>query len=271
MPKRPFSLSMLSLHRLVGRVSCAATMAWVSGASTVLAEAWSVPAGCETFLTVQFRECRVANFYRCGADPEDQVWRADFDPEGLLLLTLTDADTVPLRIIDPRAETDLRLDPGSQYSPSLAALLAQPWVNIEYRMIDQSGQGDKFLGMRSRLPASDKLPIKFSSVTIDGVVLEEVIFNVGRGSVSGDYVQVRQGVEYVQLDWRLVFSGPEEHSLPGNLEAFSDVDQSPVDFIFPGEPDFGTTRPTEDCELQLSELALPTVSNLTQPTKGFLP
>ncbi|MDP3194034.1 hypothetical protein [Tabrizicola sp.] len=222
-------------------------------AAPAKAEVWAAPAGCETFLTVQFRECRISNYYRCAAEPEGHVWRADFDVEGLRLLTLTDAETVPLRQIDPRGGTDYQLDAGSVGLPSQSSLQSERTSIVEYRMVDPAGLGEMSVGLRFRVTVPDRVPVTYSAVTIDGIELEEVAFNLTRGSVDGLVIQERSGTEYVQSDWRLVFSGPEQTTIPGNLSKHVQADRSPVDFIFPGEPKFSSTMPIEDCELLLSQ------------------
>lgn len=230
-----------------------ATVVCLSVATPGAAEGWSAPEGCETFLTVQFRECRISNYYRCAAEPAGHVWRADFDVEGLRLLTLTDAETLPLRQIDPREGTDYRLDTRSIALPSQSSLLSERTSIVEYRMVDPAGEGEAYIGLRFRITAQDQLPVTYSAVTIDGVELQEVAFNLTRGTVAGVVIQERSGTEYVHSDWRLVFSGPEQTTVPGNLSKRVRADRSPVDFIFPGEPKFGSTMPIEDCELLLSQ------------------
>ncbi|MES2540834.1 MAG: hypothetical protein V4583_09640 [Pseudomonadota bacterium] len=168
-------------------------------------------------------------------------------------MTLTDAETVPLRQIDPRRGTDYQLDTGSVGLPSQSSLQTERTSIVEYRMVDLSGLGEMFVGLRFRVTVPERLPVTYSAVTIDGIELEEVAFTQTRGSVDGVVIQERSGTEYLQSDWRLVFSGPEQTTIPGNLSKQVQADRSPVDFIFPGEPKFGSTMPIEDCELLLSQ------------------
>ncbi|MDZ7909934.1 MAG: hypothetical protein U5N10_18115 [Gemmobacter sp.] len=55
--------------------------------ATAQAGSFIAPEGCETFLTVQSRGCRVSNHYRCTADQPGDQWRADFDQEGVYFLS----------------------------------------------------------------------------------------------------------------------------------------------------------------------------------------
>ena len=41
------------------------------------AGSFKAPEGCETFMTVQARGCRVSNHYRCTTDQPGDQWRAD--------------------------------------------------------------------------------------------------------------------------------------------------------------------------------------------------
>ncbi|MES2540831.1 MAG: hypothetical protein V4583_09625, partial [Pseudomonadota bacterium] len=51
-------------------------------AAPALAGTWDAPEGCEAYLTVQSKQCRVSHFYRCAADNPGDQWRADLDQEG---------------------------------------------------------------------------------------------------------------------------------------------------------------------------------------------
>jgi hypothetical protein len=235
------------------------------------AEVWTVPAGCQIFLTVQSKECRVSNYYRCAGEPQGYRWQADFDPEGLKLLTQIDAETVPVKISDPRAGTEWVMDPTSAMRPDLDALLNQRVAMADYRMVERGGTVALMRGFRQQVPNSDEAGAPPAIVTIDGVTLQSVIFNLDRSGSDGVVNSVRMGTEYLNAEWQLVFSGPEQRSKPDDVSAFTDSDDSPVDFIFPGEPEFGTTRPTEDCELLLTQLIPANVSTLIQDNKGLLP
>jgi hypothetical protein len=217
------------------------------------AEAWTAPQGCVVFLTVQAKQCWLSNHYRCALDPDGQTWRADFDPEGLKTLTLTDGKTVPLQILDVRAGRSLTLDPLSRAKPEMPDPTSAPSVSyLDYFMVQKNREPAYFWGMRQLLPASEDLPVVLSTVTIDGVVLNEVIFSLSRGNEPGVPIEQRRGKEYFHPDWRLVFAGPQQVSVDKGLTEFADDDRSPVDFIFPGEPGFADTKPTEDCELMVS-------------------
>ncbi|MES2815358.1 MAG: hypothetical protein V4720_10720 [Pseudomonadota bacterium] len=257
-------------------VSPRRTFAWALAAVAATAmpaqaEAWTAPPGCQVFLTVQSKECRVSNHYRCAAEPEGHRWQADFDPEGLQLLTQTDAETVPVQIIDPRAGTHWVMDPVSPMLPTLTGLLTERAAYPDYRMIERKGDVAQVRGFRQRVPESGEVGAPQATVTIDGVTLQAVLFNLDQSGGNGSVQNIRMGTEYLHSEWRLVFAGPEQWSKPGDLSAVRDGDRSPVDFIFPGEPEFGTTHPTEDCELLLSELIHATVPTLIEDSKGLLP
>jgi hypothetical protein len=235
----------------------------VCGAMTspVYPEEWTVPAGCKLYLTVQSKECIVSNHYRCSGDPEGYRWQADFDPKGLKLLTQTDAEAVPVRIDDPRASRQWLLDAGSTTLPTVSAVLIERVTYPDYRMIGNNGETTQIRGFRQQVPESTEAGAPLADVVIDGVPLKAIMFNIDRSGVDGAVQSLHVGTEYLQSEWRLVFPGPEQRSEAGNLSAFRDGDRSPVDFIFPGEPGFGTTQPTEDCELLLTELSsAPTVT-----------
>ncbi|WP_309667081.1 hypothetical protein [Tabrizicola sp.] len=204
---------------------------------------WAVPPGCSGFLTVQSKECRVSNHYRCSNDSPDRQWQADFDVDGLMLLTQTDAEARQWRIVDPRKGTDLSLDPMSSAIPKLSDLLRyNPDTALEQWMTGADGKKTFFLGF---------VQVIDEAVVIDGIALQRTVFNISKSVGDTRVVSGERGFGFVHPEWRLMFAGAGER-FEGDMSNYKPHDGSPVDFVFADEPGFLSTRPIHDCEMMVS-------------------
>ena len=79
-------------------------------AAPVLAGTWTAPAGCDAFMTVQSKSCRVSHYYRCSADAPGDQWRVDMDQEGAFFFSRIDREGQWVESFDPVRQM---LDPGA--------------------------------------------------------------------------------------------------------------------------------------------------------------
>jgi hypothetical protein len=198
------------------------------------------PPGCEGFLTVQSRGCRVSNHYRCEADPPGDQWRADFDQEGIFFVSRTDFEAQWVESYDMFPTVRQTLDPNPEDPASFSALLETGVDTFAFGLSEDTGA-------RSRVSGFDRLTGR--SVTIDGVTLQETEFNFTETDDQGNRIRSARGNEYIDPDRRLFFAGPSEWD-SGNGPV--PVDGSPRQFILPGEPGFFSTLPIFDCDAVLS-------------------
>src|SRR5690606_21121627 len=91
-------------------------------ATPALARTWTAPEGCEIFLTVQSKLCRVSNHYRCGSDDAGDQWRADFDQEGLFFQSRINFETEWVESYDNSGVQ--RLEPNPEDPASFSELIA---------------------------------------------------------------------------------------------------------------------------------------------------
>lgn len=217
----------------------AALMLTLFAALPAAAGSFSPPPGCETWLTVQSRACRVSNHYTCTADPSGDKWRADFDQEGMFFVSRIDSEAQWVESYDVSPPVRQVLESGATDPASFSDLLAGR-DDYDFRLSRSDGQ-------RSHVTGYDALTGK--SLVIDGITLQQTEFDFTEVDEDGNVLRRARGNEYVHPEWRLFFAGPSEWQ---DGENWLPVDGSPVQFIFPGEPGFRSTQPIFECGALMS-------------------
>ena len=211
-------------------------MAAPAGAGT-----FTPPEGCTAFLTVQSRQCRVSNYYKCSGDAPGDQWRQDFDQEGVFFKSRIDAETQWIESYDLNPTVKQTLDPGAADPASFSDLLASGLDSFAFGLTKETGEKTKVSGF-------DKLTGK--SFVIDGMTLKQTEFEFTETDLSGNVLRQSRGNEFVSPELRTFFSGPSEWD---DGTGYVPIDGSPVQFISPGEPKFGTTQPIFDCDTVVSQ------------------
>lgn len=210
----------------------------------VFAGSFVPPDGCETYLTVQSRQCRVSNHYKCSADPAGDQWRADFDQQGPFFLSRIDSEAQWIESFDLGEMISRQaLDPNPEDPASFSELLS---AQVDTFAFSQSHDD----GSQTRVTGFDRLTGR--SVSIDGVALAETEFEFTETDMNGTLLRQSRGREYISPEWRMFFAGPSEWN--GGDGEFLPVDGSPVQFIFPGEPGFAATEPLFDCDPLMTDV-----------------
>ncbi len=200
------------------------------------------PEGCTAFLTVQSRQCRVSNYYTCSGDAPGDQWRQDFDQEGVFFKSRIDAETQWIESYDLNPTVKQTLDPGAKDPASFSDLLAKGLDNFAFGLTKETGEKTLVRGF-------DKLTGE--SFVIDGVTLKQTQFEFTETDLSGTILRQSRGNEFVSPERRMFFSGPSEWN---DGTGYVPIDGSPMQFIAPGEPKFGSTQPIFDCDAILSSL-----------------
>jgi hypothetical protein len=218
----------------------------LSGAGSIAAqEAQSdifvPPPGCVGFLTVQSRQCEMANYYRCNAINPDHRWRALFNAEGLIYIGRLASEGAWIELIDLVEDTKETITVDSPDIPSFTTLIEAGADQYVYYLVDNSGS-------KSRLVGTDRLTGK--SIVIDGIRLDEVDFRFEEYTLDNDLIENGFGQQFIVPEWKMFFSGLEYWGEGADAEP---VDNTPVQFIFPGEKGFFSTRPLFDCEMAISD------------------
>ncbi|MCU0900871.1 MAG: hypothetical protein MUC82_10320 [Cypionkella sp.] len=211
----------------------------------VFAGSFAPPEGCTTFMTVQARQCRVSNHYKCGADTAGDQWRADFDQQGPFFLSRINREAEWVESFD-LGEVAVRqtLDPNPSDPASFSELVASGTDTFAFGLSRDNGE-------QTRVNGFDTLTGR--SITIDGVTLLETQFEFTETDQNGIVLRQSRGNEYIHPEMRLFFAGPSEWKGPEG--DFLPMDGSPVQFIFPGEPGFASTEPLFDCDPLMTRFA----------------
>ncbi|MCB6178110.1 hypothetical protein LHP98_08200 [Rhodobacter sp. Har01] len=217
-------------------------------AAPALAGSWTPPEGCELFMTVQSKACRVSNHYRCAGDPAGDQWRADFDQEGMYFQSHINSEAEWVESFDLNPTVRQVLDPGAEDPASFSELLATGVDTYAFGLTRDDGT-------HSNVTGADRLTGK--TVVIDGQTLEQTEFDYTETDDFGNVLRRSRGNEYISRDMRLFFAGPGETDLGDGQWLPSDG--RPMDFAFPGDKGFGATQPIFDCDAVLS---------LTWPQEG---
>lgn len=204
------------------------------------ANQWAAPEGCQVFMTVQSKECRVSNHYRCAGDAPGDQWRADFDQEGIYFQSRINSEAEWVKSYELNPTTKQELRPGALDPASFSDLLATGRDDFIFGLRRDTGEETDVSGF-------DRLTGK--TWVIDGITLSETEYSYEESDTSGQVLRQSRGFEYIHPEWRLFFSGPSEW---WDGTDWLPVDGSPVAFVFPGEPGFAATEPLSDCDPVLS-------------------
>jgi hypothetical protein len=210
-------------------------------ATPVTAGTFTPPEGCTAYLTVQSRQCRVSNYYKCSTDAPGDQWRQDFDQEGVFFKSKIDFETQWIESYDVNPTVRQTLDPGPKDPASFSDLLATGRDDFAFGLTKETGEQTQVRGF-------DKLTGK--TMVIDGVTLKQTEFEFTESDTGGNVLRQSRGNEFISPEWRMFFSGPSEWN---DGTGFVPVDGSPVQFILPGEPKFGATQPIFDCDTVVSQ------------------
>ncbi|MEM8632018.1 MAG: hypothetical protein AAGF74_12335 [Pseudomonadota bacterium] len=194
------------------------------------------PEGCDMFLTVQMKGCLVSHHWRCDTDPEGNHWAALVGPSGAAVFSEFDSEFQWLSsysLFNDSSETmvDNPADPLS-----MTELLENGLDSFDFEMEDAEG--------RTRVRGFDRLT--GDEIEIDGERLLITDFQMIQ-TRDGELVSESTGQQFVSPDLRQFFLGFETDTRDG--ESF-ESDNSPVQFIRPGEAGFASAQPIFGCGAQ---------------------
>lgn len=212
------------------------------------AETFTPPAGCQLAMTVQLRQCQVANHYTCAGDAPGDRWIAYADGSGVFYTSRIDRETRWMETISrDNGEIDL-LEPEAPDHASFDALLATGRDDYDFYTSNNFGERRRYTGY-------DRLTGMV--VTIDGVRLEVAEFDLSAFDDDGVFLSRRHGRQFISREMRLFFADTEDFE-----NAFGDMvssAQPPVTFAMPGDKDFGAAEPVFDCDVLMTGTATPPV------------
>lgn len=206
-------------------------------AGTATAQEWQLPEGCTGYLTIQQRGCVVSNHYTCEADPEGHQWRVDFMEMGPVFASQIDQETQWLQSLSLFSGSVSALKSNPEDQASLDELLDTGIDTYDFTTVDSDGSETRWRG-------ADVLT--GDTITIDDEELLVMTYTSESDTSEGRFRN--EGVNYVAPQWRLFLPGTSTTTGPDG--ALPESDNTPVAFIFPGEPGFFSQNPIYDCGVQ---------------------
>lgn len=209
------------------------------------AQQFTPPAGCTAYLTVQMESCTVSHHFTCAEDPEGHQRRVDLDEEGMTYFGTIDAETQWIESFHMRSGHSERLAPDPADPASLSALIASGTDTFDFRTLSDEIGVMRYVGQDS---------LTGVTVTIDDITLDETAYSIRALAPDGTELWRSEGTEYISRNWRMFLSGRGSVTVSG--ESF-DTDDTPVEFIFPGEAGFLSSNPKHGCGVMMSGLDAP--------------
>lgn len=208
-------------------------------ASPVAAANFKPPQGCTLELTVQHRSCTVAQHFRCSADAEGDQWVAYFTREGLTYQSRIDVETRWMESTDTiSGVTDLLVEEAADHA-SLSELLAKGRDDFDFWTVSNAGERLRHIGY----------DVLTGTTMIDGVTLDTTRFDLKTFSEGGELLISRTGSQFISREFGRFYGGVESsEDWTGQKETTNDT---PVQFIKPGEEGFASTEPEYDCDVQM--------------------
>ncbi|RYH04607.1 hypothetical protein EU805_01585 [Salipiger sp. IMCC34102] len=222
-----------------------ALMILAAPAHAQTAEVFSLPAGCDAYLTIQSRSCAVDHHFTCDADPEGVKRRVSLSEEGMTYLGSTDRETQWLNSFHPLSNHSERLEDSPADPASLSELLETGRDSYDFVTLSDEVGPTRYVG-------EDRLIGNL--VTIDDVTLRETEYEITAYAPDGTEMWSSAGNEFVSERFRTFLGGTGRVTVPGDSY---EKDDSPVEFIFPGEPGFLSANPKHDCGVMMSRLSIP--------------
>lgn len=207
----------------------------------VSAQTFTLPAGCEAFVTVQSKDCNVSHHFICEGDPDGHQRRADLDENELVYVGRIDSEAQWIESFHLRSGHSERLGAASDPA-SFTGLLADNRDTWDFVTESDEIGPTRYVG-EDRLTGEE--------VVIDGVTLMRTEYEIVAEDGAGNEIWRATGREFASRDWRMFLSG--ESSYVTTNDTF-ETDGSPMEFIFPGETGFLSVNPKYGCGEMMSFL-----------------
>lgn len=201
---------------------------------------FSLPAGCDAYLTVQSENCEVEHHFTCSADPTGHQRRVSLDEQGMNYLGMIDAEAQWVDSYYPLSNFREVLQPSPSDPASFSELMATKADQFDFFTFAEGYGATRYVGQDT---------LTGRTVEIDGVTLEETAYSIVAYGSAGQELYSAQGNEFISRDWRMFLSGTGAVT---NETGTFEQSKRPVEFIFPGEVGFLSSRPKHGCGVALS-------------------
>jgi hypothetical protein len=209
--------------------------------SAVAQEQVALPQGCTGLVTVQMKSCTVSHHFICDADPDGYRRRVDMDELGLTYTGAVDAETQWMESFHFRSNHSERLEESPADPASFTALTETGADTYDFRTLSDEVGTTRYVGADT---------LTGETVIIDGEELLRTTYRIRAVNEAGEELWSSEGREFIHPEWRVFLAGEGTYRMPDG-ETF-DVDDTPVDFVFPGETGFLSPNPIYGCNAVLS-------------------
>ncbi|HVG49298.1 MAG TPA: hypothetical protein VM899_14320, partial [Rubellimicrobium sp.] len=203
------------------------------------------PAGCTAFLTIQMSSCTVSHHFTCEGDPKGVQRRVDMDEGGVTYFGAIDAQTQWLESYHVLSQHSEFLAPNPTDPAEFDKLLANGQDEWDFTTNSDEIGPTRYVG-HDRLTGE--------TATIDGVTLDRTEYEITAYASDGSEAWRGTGNEYVSRDWRMFISSTRSVAVGEDVE---EVDDTPKEFILPGEPGFLSVSPKHGCGEVMSSFEPP--------------
>ena len=203
---------------------------------------FQAPPGCTVHVTVQGAACSVEHQFTCSGDPAGWRRRVLMDESGISLSDLIDDQTQWIEANYFEVGATEVLSPSNPDPANLDTLLSPGADSYDFTTENPDYGLTRYVG-------EDRLTGE--TVVIDGVTLDVTEFDMVAYDEAGTKLWTRRGGGFVHRDWRTFFAGRETSTAGGAPEQ---LDDTPVEFAFPGEDGFLSTTPRHGCNMLMSSL-----------------
>ena len=203
-------------------------------------DTFSLPQGCEAYLTVQSASCQVDHHFTCEGDPDGHQQRVSFDEDYMTYSGSVDRETQWVGRFHPLTGHSERLEDNPVDPASLSELIQTGRDSYDFKTLSDEIGTTRYVG-------ADELT--GNVVTIDDIALDETSYQITAFAEDGTELWSSSGNEYISRDWRVFMAGTGVTTVPGDR---FEKDDRPVEFIFPGERGFLSTNPKHGCGVVMS-------------------
>jgi len=201
---------------------------------------FSLPAGCDAFLTVQTESCQVGHHFTCQGDPEGHQRRVTLDEQGMTYVGEIDGETQWISSFHLLSGHRERLESNPVEPASLSDLIETGVDDFDFRTLSDEIGTTRYVGQDT---------LTGREITIDGVTLAETTYDITAFDDAGNEIWSAQGREFISRNWRMFLSGTGTVTTP---EGQYERSNKPVEFIYPGEPGFLSSSPKHGCGIAIS-------------------
>jgi len=206
---------------------------------------FSLPPGCTAYVTIQATSCTLSHHFTCEGDPEGWQRRVDLDEGGVTYFGAIDSETQWMESVHVNSSHSEALEPNPADPASISNLIATGLDTYDFRTLSPEVGETRFVG-QDRLTGN--------TVTIDGVTLDETEYFIAAYDSGGGEMWRAEGREFISRDYRMFLAGVSTITAGGESWESNDT---PMQFIFPGEDGFLSGSPKFGCGAVMSSLIVP--------------